>query len=82
MEERQISSVNGAGKLDNHTQKNEIINSKRIKDLTLRPDRQKSLWHKSQQYLFQSVSQNDRNKNKNKQMGPKQIKLKSICTTK
>ena len=43
MEERQISSVNGAGKLDNHTQKNEIINSKRIKDLTLRPDRQKSL---------------------------------------
>ena len=30
--------------------------------------RQSTLWHKSQQYLFWSVSQN--NENKNKQMGP------------
>ena len=32
--------------------------------------RQNTLLHKSQQYLFQSIFQNDGNKNKNKQMGP------------
>ena len=51
------------------------INSKCNKDLNLRPDTIKLLeenigrthCHKSQQYFFQSVSQN--NENKNKQMG-------------
>ena len=42
--------------------------------------RQNTLWHKSQQNLFNSISQNNGNKSKNKQMGP--IKLKSFCTAK
>ena len=32
--------------------------------------RQNSLWHKLQHYLFQSISQDNGNRNKNKQMGP------------
>ena len=45
------------------------------KDLNVRPlklekYKQNTLWHKSQQYLFQLISQNNGNKSKNKQMGP------------
>ena len=54
------------------------INWKWIKDLNVRPEtktprgkhRQNTLWHKSEQQLFWSISWNSRNNNKNTQMGP------------
>ena len=42
-------------------------------------NRQITLWHELQQYLFQSISQNNGNKNKNKW---DLLKFKSFCTAK
>ena len=42
-------------------------------------NRQITLWHELHQYLFQSISQNNRNKNKNKW---DLLKLKIFCTAK
>ena len=62
------------------------MNSQYIKDINDRPDtikllegklRQNTLWHGSQQDLFQSTSQSKENKNKNKQVG-----LESFYTAK
>ena len=63
-------------KLDDSLASYTKIISKRIKDLNVGPDiiklreKQNTLWHKWQLYLFLSVFQNNGNKNKSKQMGP------------